>query len=259
MKTIAVMNLKGGVAKTTTTLNLAAILAAGYGKRVLLVDADSQYNLSLHMRADREQNTICALLDGEAYYENIIQETYLRNVDLIPASPELMDYDISALTGGRVNYKAIHDLRIALTEDDAYDYMLIDCPPAFSAASTTALYAADEALIPTTVGLYEQEGMGNLLRQVSGMQRLNPALRVGGVLLTLWHNADLVKQGETYLRQHLPVRVFDTVIRRTDKVGESAYYQMPVIDWSPCSAASRDYREFVQEYLGGELGAQTEV
>lgn len=249
MKTIAICNLKGGVGKTTTALSMAAVLAADYGKRVLLIDADSQYNLSMHLRADGAGGTLASLFAGESYPENLIQPTYLRGIDLIPASLELMEYDLSMLTGGRANRYALRDLCAALDED--YDFTLIDCPPSFSAACAAALAAADEALIPTTVGAYEQEGAENLLRQLAGMRRLNPALCVAGVLITRFYRGEMTAQGAEYLRDKLPVRVFDTVIWRSDKVGESAYARQPVGDWSPGSWAARNYRAFVREYLGG--------
>ena len=251
MKTIAIVNLKGGVGKTTTTLNMGALLAAEHAQRVLLIDADSQYNLSMHMRADRTGATLSTLFEGESYYENLVQETYLRNVDIIPASLGLMEYDLSMLTGGKVNQYALRDLCAALSEDEAYDYVLIDCPPSFSAACAASIAAADEVIIPTTVGAYEQEGVKNLLRQIDGMRRLNPALRVAGVLVTMYRRGEICFQGLNYLREHLPVRVFDTAIWRSEKVCESAYASQPVLDWSPASWTSRTYREFVEEYLGG--------
>lgn len=254
MKTIAIVNLKGGVGKTTTVLNMAALLAAEHGKRVLIIDADSQYNLSMHLRADRTGATLCSLFEGEAYYENLVQQTYLRNVDIIPASLDLMEYDLSMLKGGAVNQACIRDLCAALSEDEAYDFVLIDCPPSFSAACAAAIVAADEVIIPTTVGAYEQEGIKNLLCQIDGMRRINPGLRVAGVLVTMYQRGNLCLQGSSYLRQHLPVKVFETEIWRSAKVGESAYAQQPVLDWSPGSWAGKTYRVFVNEYLG--LGAK---
>lgn len=251
MKTVAIVNLKGGVGKTTTTLNMGALLAAEHAQRVLLIDADSQYNLSMHLRADRTGATLSTLFEGEAHYENLVQQTYLRNVDIIPASLDLMEYDLSMLTDGRVNQLALRDLCTALAEDEAYDFVLIDCPPSFSAACAAAIAAADEVIIPTTVGAYEQEGVRNLLRQMNGMRRINPMLHIAGVLVTMYQRASMSLQGAAFLREHLPVRVFRSEIWRSCKVGESAYAQQPVLDWSPGSWAARTYREFVCEYLGG--------
>ncbi len=251
MKTISIVNLKGGVGKTTTAVNMAAILAER-SKRVLLIDADGQYNLSLHMRADLGGSTICTLLDrDEPYYKNLVQPTYLRNVDIIPGSLNLMQYDLAMLLGKDNSRAAIRSLCETVAEDDAYDYVIIDCPPSFSAACAAAIFASDEVIIPTTIGRYEQEGIGNLIAQIDGMRSLNPNLRIAGVLITNYHAAPLILQGVTYLRIHLPVNVFDTVIPRTDKVGESAYALDPVTIYSPTSGAARKYRQFITEYLGG--------
>ena len=159
MKTIAIVNLKGGVGKTTTAINMAAILAE-LDKNVLLIDADSQYNLSMHMRANTENFTLCDLLEGKNdNADDLIKHTYLRNVDIIAGSLNLMEFDLSALRGGVVNHSSILDFCEKLKENNSYDYVIIDCPPSFSAACAAAIYAADDVIIPTTVGAYEQEGI----------------------------------------------------------------------------------------------------
>lgn len=259
MKTISIVNLKGGVGKTSTTLSVAAALAER-GKRVLLLDADHQCNLSLHLRANMDGADICTILDGdEPYYENLLQHTYLRGVDIVPGSLDLMAYDLGVLNGNPQRRAAIRDFAAALAEDDAYDYLLVDCPPAFSASCAATLYAADEVIIPTSIGQYEEWGVANLTRQIDGMLSVNPNLHLGGLLVTMWHNAPLVVQGEARMREAFPGRVFRTVIRRTDKVGESAYYRESVLDYSPTSAAARDYRKFVDEYFGGEANGEGKV
>ena len=170
----------------------------------------------------------------------------------MPGSLDLMAYDLGVLNGNPQRRSAIRDFAAALSEDDVYDYLLVDCPPAFSASCAATLYAADEVIIPTSIGQYEEWGVSNLTHQIDGMLSVNPQLHLAGLLVTMWHHAPLVVQGEARMREAFPGRVFRTVIRRTDKVGESAYYRESVLDYSPTSAAARDYRKFVDEYFGGE-------
>lgn len=249
MKVLAIVNLKGGVGKTTTAINIAAILAER-DKRVLLIDADSQYNLSMHMKAVIDGFTLCDLLTGKTK-ENcfLIQHTYLRNVNIIPSSIDLMELDLSALRSGMVNHNAILDFCNNLRDADAYDFVIIDCPPSFSAACAAAICAADDVIIPTTVGAYEQEGVKNLLKQINGMKAINPDVNIAGVLITQFRKDELCIQGADYFRKNLTVKVFDNVIWRSNGVGESAYANESCISWSPNCWAARTYRKFVDEYL----------
>lgn len=249
MKVLAIVNLKGGVGKTTTAINTAAILAER-DKRVLLIDADSQYNLSMHMKAVIDGFTLCDLLTGKTK-ENcfLIQHTYLRNVNIIPSSIDLMELDLSALRSGMANHSAILDFCNNLRDANAYDFVIIDCPPSFSAACAAAICAADDVIIPTTVGAYEQEGVKNLLKQINGMKAINPDVNVAGVLITQFRKDELCIQGADYFRRHLSVKVFENMIWRSNGVGESAYANESCISWSPNCWAARTYRKFVDEYL----------
>ena len=252
MKVISIVNLKGGVGKTTTAINMAAILAE-LNNNILLIDADSQYNLSMHMRANTENFTLCDILEGK--FNNtldLIQHTYLRNVDIVAGSLNLMEFDLSALRGGTVNYNAIMNFCEKLKENNIYDYVIIDCPPSFSAACAAAIYAADEVIIPTTVGAYEQEGIKNLIMQIEGMKSINQNLNIAGVLITQFRKDELCIQGTDYFRKNLPVNVFSTVIWRSNGVGESAYANEPCVSWSPTCWAAKTYRNFIDEYIGGK-------
>ena len=250
MKVIAIVNLKGGVGKTTTAINMAAILAEK-NKNILLIDADSQYNLSMHMKANIKGFTLCDLLAGKADSDVIIQKTYLRNVDIIAGSLDLMDMDISTLKQGLINPKSILDFCELLRDNKQYDYVIIDCPPSFSAACAAAIYAADEVIIPTTVGAYEQEGIDNIIKQVNSMKAINPNLHIAGVLITQFRKDELCIQGADYFRKNLSVNVFSTVIWRSNGVGESAYASEPCVSWSPNCWAAKTYSKFVVEYLEG--------
>lgn len=259
MKTISIVNLKGGVGKTVTAVNLAAILATEYNARVLLIDADHQGNASRFYRIPAEPGTLADLFGGMCLcYADLVQHTIYRGLDVIPADMSLAALDLDGSLPGDANggtprdraLRVLTDLRDAVIEDDAYDYLVIDCPPAFSVASISAVAASSDIVIPVKPGAFEIDGMAELLRQIDGIRRVNGAVEVG-VLLTMWHNADVVRQGEDWLRANCPVPVFQTRIRRTDKVDESTFAREPVCQWSPTSAAARDYRAWVREYLGG--------
>lgn len=253
MKTISFVNLKGGVGKSTSAINTAATLAAELGKRVLLIDADSQGNASKSLLPPGEYNTLELVLKGEEpYYENLIYPSMVRNLDVLPGDISLMDADLASLTSGRVNLNAIRDLRDALTEDDAYDYMVIDCPPSFSAACAAAIAASEHIVIPIKLDMFSFYGMRELTAQIDGVRRLHPEVRIAGCLVTMWYREEAVLQGEALLRREALVPVFDTVIRRTPKVDESTWAREPVLTYSPRSAAAQDYRKFVAEFLARE-------
>lgn len=236
MKTISIVNLKGGVGKTVTAVNLAGILAADYGKRVLLVDSDPQGDASQYIGVVPDACSTADLFDGgSAYYEDVIQHTIYRDLDA----------DIDRKQAVRV----YADLRDALVEDDAYDLMIFDCPPSFSLPCIAAIAASDMVFVPIKPGAFEMSGMRLLADQIASVQGTGLAKRRVCGLLTIWHNADATRQSEDWLREHSPIPLFQQKIRRTDKVTESTYAAQPVTRWSPTSAAARDYRAWVEELM----------
>ena len=242
MRVTAILNLKGGVAKTTTTVNMAAILARDYRKRVLVVDADSQCNTTEFLQAYTPDSTLADGLRGKQVNP---LPTKLADVSLIAADDSLMDLDLSSIAGDGLDVKCL----VPFKSYDEYDYMLVDCPPAFNAATAAALLAADDVVIPIKLDAFSLRGMANLLRQVSNMKKLNPALCVAGLLPTMsYKNANLTKSIDTLHQMGLPVY---SGIRRTSKVDDMTYAQEPLIISSPKSAACVDYKRFVAEYVGG--------
>ena len=255
MKTICIMNLKGGVGKTVTADNMAAILAADHSKRVLLIDADHQGNTSkfFHADTDRCATTLRDILTGDAepFWPDSIQDTGYKNLDIIPADMSLAELDTSLAMQDVKSLWRLRDLLLAMAEDNAYDYVLVDMPPAFSLAARAALVAADEVIVPIKLDAFSVDGMAELLRQISAMKKVNSRLTLTGVLITMWRNADVVHQAEKVLRDS-GVPVFETTIRRTDIVDESTFQREPLVIYSPRSAACVDYRRLVAEYLGRE-------
>lgn len=254
MRTTAILNLKGGVAKTTTAVNMAAILARDYNSRVLLIDADSQCNTTEFFGADPTDGNLAGLLrhakdntDPVILAADCIQHTRFPNVDILPGDESLMDMDLSQVKLGTANANILRALAEVVA--GMYDYILIDCPPAFNAASAAALIAADDVIIPIKLDAFSLRGMGNLMRQIKNMRQINPKLRLAGCLPTMWYRNTQITDAETQLRQAgLPVFHH---IRRSDKVDDMTFRQDPLLVTSPNSGAGVDYRRFVAEYVKG--------
>ena len=255
MKAFAMLNMVG---KTTTAVNLAYILAAEYDMNVLLVDADAQGNATQTLMPDADHSSrdgLAMLLCGmNGNPDEIIVETEITGLDLLPASDALWEPELMALSGddrGHI-YGALRNLRDVLDGTDAYDVMIIDCPPNFSAACVSAIYAANSVVIPVLPDAFSSDGMAGLVAQIDGIRRFHADIRVAGCLVTQWHRADVVVQAVEQFRKDALVPVYDTVIRRTDKVLESSWAREPVITWSPFSAAARDYRAWAKELIRKE-------
>ena len=254
MRTFAIVNRKGGVGKTTTAVNLAYVLATSCRRRVLLIDADGQANATSILLPRGEYGGLGALLRGWAMcYDELTVHTDVEGLDVLPASEDLWALDLEAAAGDRERvYRAIRDMREAMEEDDAYDVMSIDCPPNLSAACVSAILASDAVIIPVLSDACSATGVGDLVDQIASLRSLHPALRVAGVLVNQWHRAPVVEDAVAYLRETGMVPVYDTVIRRTDKVPESSWARMAVQQWSPWCSAARDYRAWVAELLAKE-------
>jgi len=159
---------------------------------------------------------------------------------------------VDLLQGERPNLRAIRDLRDAVAEADAYDCIVIDCPPALSPACAAAIAASTDVVIPIKVDAYSVRGMNELTAQIDRLRSIYPDVHVAGCLPTMWYRSDTVEQGERLLQEQAPVHVFASHIRRSPKVDESTWTGEPVVSWSPRSAAAQDYRAFVAEFLGEE-------
>jgi len=265
MKTIAFMNFKGGVGKTITTATVAYILAQRYGKHLLLIDADSQGNLSQYIGVPAEEgnSTLELLESGAGYYPDFVTPSKYPNIDIIPAGLSLISADIDAFRLGRCNQQSIADLRDAIEDDassparrpedpPAYDALLIDCPPAMTAACAAALTAADEVIIPVRIDAFSTGGMSELMAQLANMRRINDRLRLRGVLVTQFTRTREERDTLEYLRGRKDMPVFRTVIRYSTRVGAATFAQQPLMEYSPTCAASIDYKKFVEELEGGK-------
>jgi len=249
MKTIAVLNLKGGTAKTVTAATMARCLSAEHDNRVLLIDADQQGNLSQYFgvtdTSDRG-NTWTLLTEGAGYWPDFVTPAG-PNLDLIPSGMELARADLPD-SGARVT--AMDELREALDEDGV-DYLIIDLPPSLGLATQAALLAADEVIIPIRLDVFSTAGMAELARQVDSMRQVNPRLRVAGVLGTQYQRTAEEREIHRLLKLESGLPVFRTLIRQSPPVPRSIAARESVLTFSPHCGASKDYRAFVQEYLEG--------
>lgn len=252
------MNLKGGTAKTVTAINLAAVLAHDYDQRVLLVDADSQANLTEFVAGGPVDGvTPGGLADLLRGLDAFPLPSKIPNVKILHADESLMALDVTAASSGVANPMALAEF--LKTVEDKYDWVIVDCPPAFSAGAMAALVAADEVVIPMKLDAFGIRGVANLLEQIRNMRRVNPDLEVAGVLPTMTYPDPTQIDAEAKLRDTLAalrIRTFNH-IRRSALVDRSTFDQAPLVSASPKSHTLRDYRIFAKRLIGDYLDDKT--
>jgi len=246
---ISVANQKGGVGKTTTSVNLSAALAK-IGKKVLLVDCDSQANATTGMGIDKlalEYSLYHGLI-GEAGVDDIICLTMLPKLMMIPADIDLIGFEIE-MVPVKDREKKLKDLLEPVKE--RYDYIIIDCPPALSLLTLNAFTASDAILIPLQSEFYALEGLGQLLDTIKRVKSsFNPGLKIKGILLTMYDKrTNLAKHVVEDARKYFKDMVFKTKIPRNVKLGEAPSYGLPVILYDKHSQGSKSYIAFARELL----------
>ncbi len=248
-KIISFSNQKGGVGKTTTCVNMAAYLAQA-GKKVLLVDLDPQGNATTGLGFSKgalKKSVYNVIIEDEAVKDNVL-ETELEGLFLLPANIDLAGAEVDLV------YKKNRDkvLRAALTPvKDAFDYILIDCPPSLGLLTINALTAADSAIIPIQSEYYALEGLSQLMNTISLVrQHLNKSLKVEGVVLTMYDGRSLIsKQIAAEIKKYFSKKLYEIVIPRNIRLSEAPSHGKPILLHDPKCMGARAYAALTEEFL----------
>ena len=246
---ISIANQKGGVGKTTTAINLSAALAK-IGKKVLLVDCDSQANATTGMGIDKPslEYSLYQGLIGEVGIDDIIYPTALPKLMIIPANIDLIGFEIEMVP---VNNREEKLKDVIEQVKERYDYIIIDCPPALGLLTLNAFTASNAVLIPLQSEFYALEGLGQLLDTIKRVKSsFNPGLKIKGILLTMYDKrTNLSQHVSADAKKYFKDMVFNTKIPRNVKLGEAPSYGLPVILYDKLSTGSKSYIAFARELL----------
>lgn len=249
MKIIAITNQKGGVGKTTTCVNLAASLAE-HGKKVLLVDLDPQGNASTGSGIDKAhlKDSIYQVLIGNKSLQAVIVTADAAKFDVAPSNRDLAGAEVE-LVNEMARETRLKNALLKLGE--AYDFVLLDCPPALNLVTVNALTAAHSVMIPMQCEYYALEGLSDLVNTVKKVRaHLNPVLEIEGLLRTMFDNRNmLAQQVSAQLVNHFGKKVYQTIIPRNVRLAEAPSYGMPVLLYDRASKGAQAYLELAQEII----------
>ena len=256
-KVVSLANQKGGVGKTTTTINLSTILAKK-GRKVLLIDADPQGNATSGLGVDKDvELSTYDILVGDTQLEEVLQDTIIKNLKVCPSNMNLAGAEVelvSMMSREQRLKEKIDEIR------DKFDYILIDCPPSLGLITLNAFTASDSVLIPVQCEYYALEGLGQLLNTINLVKKhLNKNIQIEGALLTMYDiRTNLSNQVVKEVKKYFDNKVYKTVIPRNVRLSEAPSYGMPITEYDPRSKGAKSYIKFAREFLktnekGGKL------
>lgn len=253
-KIICIANQKGGVGKTTTAINLSASLAAAE-KKTLLIDGDSQGNSTSGIGTDRsafQKANLYHAMIGEVPFNEVIMKTAIPNLDVVPSNQDLIGIEVE-FVGLEEKEQRLKTLLSSLDRD--YDFIVIDCPPSLGVMTINALVAADYLIVPLQCEYFAMEGLGYLLNTVRLVKtQLNPNLSLGGILLTMFDQRNLLSHRVSDdVRKHFGDKVFKTVIPRNVRLSECPSHGLPIILYDIKSRGALAYMDMAKEIIQGGL------
>ena len=248
-RAIAVANQKGGVGKTTTTINLSASLAAK-GKKVLVIDMDPQGNTTSGFGVDKNEleNTVYELILGECSIQECLLKDVIENISLIPSNVNLAAAEIELIGVEKKEFILKNEVDWIR---DQYDFIVIDCPPSLNMLTVNAMTTADTVLVPIQCEYYALEGLSQLIHTVNLVrERLNPTLDIEGILFTMYDaRTNLSMQVVENVKDHLNQRIYKTMIPRNIRLAEAPSYGMPINLYDPKSTGAESYMMLAEEVI----------